>query len=63
MNEFAGGFMNAITVTAAATALYGLATILLWLENLLDRKARDRQFRQEAEANKLRTLHTAFYEA
>lgn len=55
--------IDAITVTAAATAVYGLATMLLWIENFLDRRARDRQFRREADASKLRELYSAFYEA
>ena len=55
--------IDPITVTAAATAVYGLATMLLWLENFLDRRARDRQFRQEADANKKRDLRNAYYEA
>lgn len=55
--------IDAITVTAAATAVYGFATLLLWIENLLDRKARDQQFRAGNEAQKQRELYSAFYEA
>lgn len=53
----------AILVTAIATAIYGLATLLLWLENREDRKQRDRHFREEAESRQLNDLRSAFYEA
>jgi hypothetical protein len=53
----------AIVVTAIATAVYGLATLLLWFENREDRKQRDRHFREEADGRKLNELRSAFYEA
>ena len=53
----------AILVTAIATAIYGLATLLLWLENREDRKQRDRHFREETESRKVNDLRSAFYEA
>jgi hypothetical protein len=52
-----------ITRTAIATAVYGLATLLLWIEDREDRKQRDRHFREEADNRKLNDLRSAFYEA
>jgi hypothetical protein len=53
----------AVVITAIATAVYGLATLLLWLENREDRKQRDKHFREEAETRRLNELRCAFYEA
>lgn len=51
--------IDAITVTAA-TAVYGLATTLLWVENLLGRRVRNRQLRNNADSDKQCDLHSAF---
>jgi len=40
---------TAVLVTALATAVYGLATLLLWFENIADRRQRDRHYREEAD--------------
>lgn len=50
-------------VTAFATLIYGLATVLLWYENRQDRKQRGRQFDTEAGDSKRRELQNAFFEA
>src|SRR5437016_3570203 len=54
---------DTITVTAGATAVYGLATLLLWFENWKTRKQQDKHFREEADNRKLGELYSAFYEA
>jgi hypothetical protein len=55
--------IDAITVTAGATAVYGFATLLLWFENRQDRRARDKQYREESDTRKRAELYSAFYEA
>lgn len=50
-------------VTTFATLVYGVATLLLWLEIRQDRKQREKQFNDEKVARKLAELQTAFYDA
>jgi hypothetical protein len=53
----------AIVTTAIATAVYGLATLLLVIQIWRDRVQRESQFRREAETRKLNELHRAFFDA
>jgi hypothetical protein len=50
-------------ITAGSTLIYGLAALLLWLENRSDRKQRQKQSIDEQAARKRGELHRAFYEA
>lgn|SRR5580698_5419808 len=61
--RFSMNSQTAVLVTALATAVYGLATLLLWFENIADRRQRDRHYREEADSRKLNELRSAFYEA
>jgi hypothetical protein len=53
----------ALLVTAIATSVYGLATLLLVIQIWRDRIQRERHFREEANNRKLNELRSAFYEA
>jgi len=53
----------AIVITAIATAVYGLATLLLVFQIWRDRVQRERHFREEADSRKINELRSAFYEA
>jgi len=55
--------MDAITVTAIATSVYGGATLLLVGQLWRDRVQREKHFREEAVNRKLNELHRAFYDA
>jgi hypothetical protein len=50
-------------VTAVATFIYGLATVLLWYENRQDRQLREKQFHAESGDRKRGELQNAFFEA
>jgi hypothetical protein len=50
-------------VTAVATLIYGLATVLLWYENRQDRQQREKQFHAEVASRKVEQLQNAFFEA
>jgi hypothetical protein len=53
----------AILVTAIATAIYGLATLLLVIQIWRDRVQRERHYTEEGKQRKLIELRSAFYEA
>ena len=53
----------AIAVTAIATAVYGLATLMLVIQIWRDRTQRERHFREAANNQRLNELHSSFYEA
>jgi hypothetical protein len=55
--------MDANTVTAIATSVYGGATFLLVVQIWRDRVQREKHFREETANRKLSELHIAFYEA
>jgi hypothetical protein len=54
--------IDAITVTAIATSVYGAATLLLVIQIWRDRVQRERHFRDESDNHKLNELRNAFYE-
>ena len=51
------------SVIAVATCVYGGATLLLVVQIWRDRVQREKHFKAEIDAGKLRELQTAFYEA
>jgi hypothetical protein len=55
--------VDANTVTAIATSVYGAATLLLVIQIWRDRIQRERHFRAEADGRKINELRSAFYEA
>jgi hypothetical protein len=55
--------IDAITVTAIATSVYGLATLLLVFQIWRDRVQRESHFREETANRKLNELRSAFYDA
>jgi hypothetical protein len=55
--------MDANTVIATATSVYGAATLLLVFQIWRDRVQRERHYREEAATHKLNELRSAFYEA
>jgi len=50
-------------ISAIATAIYGVATLLLVVQIWRDRAQRDKYFNIEANNRRLNELHNAFYEA
>jgi hypothetical protein len=54
---------TAIVVTAMATVVYGLATLLLVIQIWRDRVQRERHYSDEVANRKLAELRSAFYEA
>jgi hypothetical protein len=55
--------VDANSVTAIATSVYGAATLLLVYQIWRDRVQRETHFHKEAETRRLNELHSAFYEA
>jgi len=63
MNASQATILAFTCVTAVATLIYGLATVLLWYENRQDRQQREKQFHAEARDRKRDELQNAFFEA
>jgi hypothetical protein len=55
--------VDANTVTAIATSVYGGATLLLVFQIWRDRVQREKHFREESDSHKINDLRSAFYEA
>jgi hypothetical protein len=63
MNASQKALLAFACVTAVATFIYGLATVLLWYENRQDRQRREKQFHAESGDRKRVALQNAFFEA